>query len=160
MVQLDTGEQVTIHNEPLVAQIRAQAVTGTARAEKLSALRQRLQALVAALATAPPPASGDDDAKLRDLLSKPPFQQEAQAPNELLRLLDELLSRLFGVRLPLNFASPYKATSMIEFWRRWHITLSRFLRDYLYFPPLHSIGKPGKDGAVRQFKLQLSKRLL
>ena len=44
------------------------------------------------------------------------------------------LSRLFGVELPLNFASPYKATSIIEFWRRWHITLSRFLRDYLYIP--------------------------
>ncbi|MEP4380484.1 MAG: MBOAT family protein [Alphaproteobacteria bacterium] len=44
------------------------------------------------------------------------------------------LARLFGVRLPLNFASPYKATSIIEFWRTWHITLSRFLRDYLYFP--------------------------
>jgi alginate O-acetyltransferase complex protein AlgI len=44
------------------------------------------------------------------------------------------LSRLFGVRLPLNFNSPYKATSIIEFWRRWHMTLSRFLRDYLYIP--------------------------
>jgi len=44
------------------------------------------------------------------------------------------LSRLFGVRLPLNFASPYKAANIIEFWRRWHMTLSRFLRDYLYFP--------------------------
>lgn len=43
-------------------------------------------------------------------------------------------SRLFGIRLPLNFASPYKASSIIEFWRRWHMTLSRFLRDYLYFP--------------------------
>jgi alginate O-acetyltransferase complex protein AlgI len=43
------------------------------------------------------------------------------------------LSRLFGVRLPLNFASPYRSTSIIEFWRRWHMTLSRFLRDYLYF---------------------------
>ena len=42
------------------------------------------------------------------------------------------LSRLFGIRLPLNFHSPYKADSMIEFWRRWHMTLSRFLRDYLY----------------------------
>ncbi|MDB2532195.1 MBOAT family protein [Alphaproteobacteria bacterium] len=40
---------------------------------------------------------------------------------------------LFGVRLPQNFNSPYKATSIIEFWRRWHMTLSRFLRDYLYF---------------------------
>lgn len=44
------------------------------------------------------------------------------------------LSRLFGVRLPLNFASPYRASSIIEFWRRWHMTLSRFLRDYLYIP--------------------------
>jgi D-alanyl-lipoteichoic acid acyltransferase DltB (MBOAT superfamily) len=44
------------------------------------------------------------------------------------------LSRLFGGRLPLNFDSPpYKAVNIIEFWRRWHITLSRFLRDYLYF---------------------------
>jgi len=44
------------------------------------------------------------------------------------------LGLLFGVRLPINFNSPYKATSVVDFWRRWHITLSRFLRDYLYFP--------------------------
>jgi D-alanyl-lipoteichoic acid acyltransferase DltB (MBOAT superfamily) len=44
------------------------------------------------------------------------------------------LSRMMGVRLPLNFASPYKAPSIIEFWRCWHMTLSRFLRDYLYVP--------------------------
>jgi alginate O-acetyltransferase complex protein AlgI len=44
------------------------------------------------------------------------------------------LSRLFGIKLPINFNSPYKAGSIIEFWRRWHITLSRFLRDYLYIP--------------------------
>lgn len=43
------------------------------------------------------------------------------------------LSRLFGVKLPLNFDSPYKSVNIIDFWRRWHITLSRFLRDYLYF---------------------------
>ncbi|MGE9270399.1 MAG: MBOAT family O-acyltransferase [Verrucomicrobiales bacterium] len=43
-------------------------------------------------------------------------------------------ARLFGIRLPLNFHSPYKATSVIDFWRRWHMTLSRFLRDYLYIP--------------------------
>jgi len=42
------------------------------------------------------------------------------------------LSLLFGVRLPLNFSSPYKARNISEFWRRWHMTLSRFLRDYLY----------------------------
>jgi len=41
---------------------------------------------------------------------------------------------MFGIRLPINFASPYKATSIIDFWRRWHVTLSRFLRDYLYIP--------------------------
>jgi alginate O-acetyltransferase complex protein AlgI len=42
------------------------------------------------------------------------------------------LGRMFGVRLPYNFDSPYKADSIIDFWRRWHITLSRFLREYLY----------------------------
>jgi len=44
------------------------------------------------------------------------------------------LSRLFGIILPLNFHSPYKAVNIIDFWRRWHMTLSRFLRDYLYIP--------------------------
>ena len=44
------------------------------------------------------------------------------------------LARMFGVRMPANFDSPYRATSIIDFWRRWHMTLSRFLRDYLYFP--------------------------
>ena len=44
------------------------------------------------------------------------------------------IARMFSIRLPLNFNSPYKATSIIDFWRRWHMTLSRFLRDYLYFP--------------------------
>ncbi len=44
------------------------------------------------------------------------------------------ISHTFNIRLPLNFNSPYKATSIIDFWRRWHMTLSTFLRDYLYFP--------------------------
>ena len=44
------------------------------------------------------------------------------------------LGRMFGIRLPLNFNSPYRANSIIDFWRRWHLTLSRFLRDYLYIP--------------------------
>ena len=44
------------------------------------------------------------------------------------------LSQMFGVKLPINFYSPYKALNIIDFWRRWHITLSRFLRDYLYIP--------------------------
>lgn len=44
------------------------------------------------------------------------------------------LARMFGILLPLNFFSPYKSRNIIEFWRRWHMTLSRFLRDYLYIP--------------------------
>lgn len=44
------------------------------------------------------------------------------------------LALLFNIRLPINFLSPYKARNIIEFWRRWHMTLSRFLRDYLYIP--------------------------
>jgi len=42
------------------------------------------------------------------------------------------LALMFGISLPLNFNSPYKARSIIDFWRRWHMTLSRFLKDYLY----------------------------
>jgi alginate O-acetyltransferase complex protein AlgI len=42
------------------------------------------------------------------------------------------LALLFNLRLPINFASPYRAVNIIEFWRRWHISLSHFLRDYLY----------------------------
>jgi D-alanyl-lipoteichoic acid acyltransferase DltB (MBOAT superfamily) len=44
------------------------------------------------------------------------------------------LSLFFNVKLPLNFNSPYKARNIIDFWRRWHMTLSAFLRDYLYIP--------------------------
>ena len=44
------------------------------------------------------------------------------------------IALMFNIRLPVNFDSPYKATSIIDFWRRWHMTLSRFLRDYLYIP--------------------------
>ncbi|MBC7940586.1 MAG: MBOAT family protein, partial [Chitinophagaceae bacterium] len=44
------------------------------------------------------------------------------------------LAMMIGVRLPLNFHSPYKARNIADFWRRWHMTLSRFLRDYLYIP--------------------------
>jgi len=41
---------------------------------------------------------------------------------------------LFNIRLPINFNSPYKALDIQDFWRRWHITLSRFLKDYVYIP--------------------------
>lgn len=44
------------------------------------------------------------------------------------------LALLFGITFPLNFSSPYKARSLVDFWRCWHMTLSRFLRDYLYVP--------------------------
>lgn len=55
------------------------------------------------------------------------------------------VARLFGIRLPLNFNSPYKAESISDFWRRWHMTLSRFLRDYVY------IGLGGnRCGSVRR----------
>ena len=43
-------------------------------------------------------------------------------------------ARLFGIRLPENFRSPYKSRSMIEIWNRWHMTLSLWLRDYLFIP--------------------------
>ena len=43
-------------------------------------------------------------------------------------------SLIFNIKLPVNFLSPYRATDIQEFWRRWHMTLSRFLRDYLYVP--------------------------
>lgn len=44
------------------------------------------------------------------------------------------LARMFGIVLPMNFNSPYKSLSITVFWQRWHMTLSRFLRDYLYIP--------------------------
>lgn len=62
------------------------------------------------------------------------------------------LSRLFGVKLPLNFNSPYKAANIADFWRRWHMTLSRFLRDYLYIP----LGGSRQGEAMRYRNLMLT----
>jgi alginate O-acetyltransferase complex protein AlgI len=62
------------------------------------------------------------------------------------------LARLFGVRLALNFHSPLRATSIIDFWRRWHMTLSRFLRDYLYF----ALGGNRRGPARRYVNLMLT----
>ncbi|MCW5604569.1 MAG: MBOAT family protein [Burkholderiales bacterium] len=59
------------------------------------------------------------------------------------------LSLMFGVRLPLNFHSPYKSASISELWQRWHMTLSRFLREYLYVP----LGGNRKSAARRYFSL-------
>ena len=56
------------------------------------------------------------------------------------------ISRMFGIKLPINFNSPYKSVNIIEFWRRWHMTLSRFLRDYLYIP----LGG-NRKGTVRRY---------
>jgi D-alanyl-lipoteichoic acid acyltransferase DltB (MBOAT superfamily) len=64
-------------------------------------------------------------------------------------------ARIFGIRLPLNFHSPYKAASIVEFWRHWHITLSRFLRDYLYIP----LGG-NRKGKVRRYANLLTTMLL
>ncbi len=61
-------------------------------------------------------------------------------------------AKMFGIRLPLNFFSPYKATSIIDFWRRWHMTLSRFLRDYLYI----SLGGNRKGEARRYTNLMIT----
>ena len=56
------------------------------------------------------------------------------------------LGLLFAIRLPWNFNSPYKSENMSEFWRRWHMTLSRWLRDYLYIP----LGG-NRHGKLRQY---------
>jgi alginate O-acetyltransferase complex protein AlgI len=65
------------------------------------------------------------------------------------------LALLFNIRLPVNFNSPYKAISIIDFWRRWHITLSNFLRDYLYIPLGGS-----RRGEVRRYVNLLTTMLL
>jgi len=62
------------------------------------------------------------------------------------------LARMFGIRLPLNFFSPYKARNIAEVWRRWHMTLSRFLRDYLYIP----LGGNRKGSARRYLNLMIT----
>jgi alginate O-acetyltransferase complex protein AlgI len=65
------------------------------------------------------------------------------------------ISKLFGIDLPVNFTSPYKATNIIEFWRRWHMTLSRFLRDYLYVP----LGG-NRHGTIRRYLNLMATMLL
>ncbi len=57
------------------------------------------------------------------------------------------LGRIFGLTLPVNFRSPYLATSPTEFWHRWHITLSTWLRDYLYIPLGGNRVGPARHGA-------------
>jgi alginate O-acetyltransferase complex protein AlgI len=65
------------------------------------------------------------------------------------------LGRLFGVQVPINFDSPYRATSVVDFWRRWHISLSFFLRDYLYIP----LGG-NRRGTVRRYSNLMATMIL
>jgi alginate O-acetyltransferase complex protein AlgI len=65
------------------------------------------------------------------------------------------LAMLIGVRLPYNFDSPYRSLNVIDFWRRWHITLSTFLRDYLYIP----LGG-NKKGTARRYVNLMATMLL
>jgi alginate O-acetyltransferase complex protein AlgI len=65
------------------------------------------------------------------------------------------LALMFGIRFPVNFFSPYKAKSIVDFWRRWHMTLSFFLRDYLYIP----LGG-NRHGSLRQYSNLLITMLL
>jgi alginate O-acetyltransferase complex protein AlgI len=62
------------------------------------------------------------------------------------------LALMIGIRLPLNFNSPYKSTNIINFWRRWHMTLSRFLRDYVYIP----LGGNRRGRGLRYINLMLT----
>ena len=62
------------------------------------------------------------------------------------------LALMIGIHLPMNFRSPYKARNIAEFWRRWHMTLSRFLRDYLYIP----LGGNREGLARRQSNLMIT----
>jgi D-alanyl-lipoteichoic acid acyltransferase DltB (MBOAT superfamily) len=57
------------------------------------------------------------------------------------------IARMMRVQLPINFLSPYRATSISDFWRRWHMTLSRFLRDYIYIPLGGS-----REGEVKRYR--------
>ncbi len=65
------------------------------------------------------------------------------------------LAGMFGLSLPINFDAPYRAVSIRDFWRRWHMTLSRFLRDYLYIPLGGS-----RAGPIRAYAAALGTMLL
>ena len=65
------------------------------------------------------------------------------------------LSKMFNIRLPLNFNSPYRAVNISDFWRRWHISLSTFLRDYLYI----ALGG-NRHGEIRRYANLLATMIL
>jgi alginate O-acetyltransferase complex protein AlgI len=62
---------------------------------------------------------------------------------------------LFGIRLPVNFASPYRAGSIIEFWQRWHVTLTRLLRTYVYVPLAFRAARRGRPRPYRYLVLTM-----
>lgn len=62
------------------------------------------------------------------------------------------LGLMFGIRLPINFASPFKAASIIEFWQRWHMTLTRFLTAYLYTPLVMAVMRRRQRAAKPMLK--------
>lgn len=69
------------------------------------------------------------------------------------------ISRMFGVKLPVNFHSPYKATGIIEFWRRWHMSLTRFITAYVFTPLATSLTRKAvrwKIGKAGMFALSLA----
>jgi alginate O-acetyltransferase complex protein AlgI len=59
------------------------------------------------------------------------------------------IARMFSIRFPLNFNSPYKATSIIDFWQRWHMTLPRFIMDYVYAPIQFRVSRNRLDKGKR-----------
>ena len=62
------------------------------------------------------------------------------------------LARMFSIRFPFNFNSPYKAGSIIDFWQRWHMTLTRYIMDYLYAPLLFRISRSRQDRGLKVSK--------
>jgi len=59
------------------------------------------------------------------------------------------LARMFSIEFPINFHSPYKAQSIIEFWQQWHMTLSRYLNDYVYTPIIRGVNKRRMDAGKK-----------
>jgi alginate O-acetyltransferase complex protein AlgI len=66
------------------------------------------------------------------------------------------VARMFGIRLPVNFLSPYLSRSPSEFWRRWHITLSQWIRDYIYIPLGGNRGSAGRALGVAMLTMAIS----
>jgi len=66
------------------------------------------------------------------------------------------LARMFSIRFPLNFNSPYKASSIIDFWQRWHMTLTRYIFDYVYGPIQMSVSRRRLDSGKKVSKKALA----